>query len=57
MVKGSLIGGPWSYRVASIIVLTPIYSVMLILVGTAFRRGPHFFKFAKRMWTRMIPRI
>eukprot|EP00700_Malawimonas_jakobiformis_P001316 EC721056.1.p1 GENE.EC721056.1~~EC721056.1.p1 ORF type:complete len:167 (+),score=11.89 EC721056.1:57-557(+) len=56
-LEGSLKDGPWTYRIASIVALTPIYSVMLMGVGTAFRRGPFFIAFAKNMWTRMIPRV
>eukprot|EP01112_Ceratiomyxa_fruticulosa_P023279 TRINITY_DN882_c0_g1_i1.p1 TRINITY_DN882_c0_g1~~TRINITY_DN882_c0_g1_i1.p1 ORF type:complete len:222 (-),score=37.30 TRINITY_DN882_c0_g1_i1:129-794(-) len=54
-VHGSLVQGPWDYRIAYIFVITPIYSVLLVLFGTLFARHDFFKKFAIRMWVRMIP--
>lgn len=34
-LKGSLKEGPWSYRVCSIVIMTPVYSAMLVLVGVS----------------------
>ena len=47
--------GPWSYRIGSLILLMPIYSVTLVCVGTIFGRHAYFKKFALRMWQRFIP--
>jgi len=55
-LEGSLWNGPWSYRVAYVVTITPIYSILLVVIGTLFGRHAFFKKFAKRMWTRMIPK-
>jgi len=34
-LKGSMKDGPWSYRVCSIVIMTPVYSAMLVLVGVS----------------------
>jgi len=56
-LQGSLWEGPWAYRVAYVVTITPIYSLLLVIVGTLFGRHAFFKRFAKRMWTRMIPRF
>ena len=52
---GSMKEGPWSFRLISLVVLMPIYSVLLVCVGTVFGRHAYFKKFALRMWKRFIP--
>eukprot|EP00026_Physarum_polycephalum_P017327 Phypoly_transcript_18521.p1 GENE.Phypoly_transcript_18521~~Phypoly_transcript_18521.p1 ORF type:complete len:199 (+),score=3.19 Phypoly_transcript_18521:70-597(+) len=56
-LKGSLWEGPWAYRAAYVVTITPIYSVLLVIVGTIFGRHAFFKRFAQRMWTRMMPRF
>ena len=34
-LKGSLKDGPNSYRVCSFVIMTPLYSMMLVLVGVS----------------------
>lgn len=51
-LKGSFKDGPWSYRVCSIVIMTPVYSAMLVLVGTAFGRHFYFRHFAVKMFSR-----
>lgn len=34
-LKGSFKDGPWSYRICSIVIMTPVYSAMLVLVGVS----------------------
>jgi len=54
-MEGSLRDGPWSYRVAYVTLITPIYSVLLVSIGTVF--GHHYFfkKMALKIWSRIIP--
>lgn len=47
--------GPWSYRIASVVLVTPIYSCILVAVGTAFGQQAFFLKMAQRIWSRFIP--
>ncbi|KAL6071640.1 DUF6787 domain-containing protein [Balamuthia mandrillaris] len=55
-LKGSMKEGPWSYRLISLVVIMPIYSMLLVCVGTLFGRHHYFKKFAARMWSRFLPK-
>lgn len=54
---GSLIHGPWDYRIASFIFVTPVYTVILLCVATLFGQQAYFITVAKRMWGRLIPAL
>ena len=45
-LKGSLKDGPWSYRICSLVIMTPLYSILLVCVGTIFGRHAYFRHFA-----------
>lgn len=51
-LKGSLKDGPWSYRICSIVIMTPLYACMLVVVGTTFGRHAYFRHFAVKMFSR-----
>jgi hypothetical protein len=51
-LKGSLKDGPWSYRICSLVIMTPIYATLLVLVGTVFGRHHYFRHFSVKMWSR-----
>jgi hypothetical protein len=51
-LKGSLKDGPWSYRLCSLIIMTPLYAINLVLVGTIFGRHFYFRHFAVKMFSR-----
>ncbi len=34
-LKGSLKDGPWSYRICSLVIMTPLYAGMLVVVGVS----------------------
>mmetsp|Transcript_29477 Transcript_29477/g.35057 ORF Transcript_29477/g.35057 Transcript_29477/m.35057 type:complete len:218 (-) Transcript_29477:8-661(-) len=51
-LKGNFKDGPWSYRICSLIVMTPLYSMMLVIVGTAAGRHAYFRHFAVKMFRR-----
>jgi hypothetical protein len=51
-IQGSLKDGPWSYRICSIVIMTPIYSFLLVIVGTVFGRHAYFRHFAVKMFSR-----
>ncbi|EGD78374.1 hypothetical protein PTSG_09441 [Salpingoeca rosetta] len=56
-IQGSWTEGPWSFRLASLAFVTPIYTVILLVVGTIFGQH-HFFKYmALKMWSRILPGI
>ncbi|CAD7945850.1 unnamed protein product [Amoebophrya sp. A25] len=54
-VQGSLKDGPNSYRVLSLTVVSPIYTVILLTIGTVAGRHNFFANVAQRMWRRFLP--
>eukprot|EP00993_Chasmostoma_nieuportense_P006040 NODE_6652_length_513_cov_5.204663_g6486_i0.p1 GENE.NODE_6652_length_513_cov_5.204663_g6486_i0~~NODE_6652_length_513_cov_5.204663_g6486_i0.p1 ORF type:complete len:162 (+),score=38.67 NODE_6652_length_513_cov_5.204663_g6486_i0:40-486(+) len=55
-MQGSLKEGPNTFRLAYVLLVTPIYSCMLVVVGYCFGRGPYFRRFALNMWRRFLPK-
>jgi hypothetical protein len=51
-LKGTLWDGPWTYRICSLIIMTPIYASLLVVVGTIFGRHAYFRHFAVKMFSR-----
>ena len=54
-MEGGLITGPWAYRGVYLLVIPPLYSVMLIAVGTVFGRHLYFRRRVFKMWSRLLP--
>ena len=54
-IEGSLIDGPNSYRVFSLLFISPFYAITLFVVGTAFGRHAYFAKMAKKILGRFLP--
>ena len=55
-VSGSMRDGPNSYRLLSVLLVPPAYSVMLVTIGTLVGQHHYFRKVALRMWGRMLPK-
>lgn len=53
---GSLWSGPWTYRIAYLLVIPPVYSATLVLVGTLFGKREYFARRVMRLWGRFIPK-
>jgi len=51
-LRGSMREGPWSYRLCSLFIMTPVYPFILITVGTTFGRHAYFRHFAVKMFSR-----
>ena len=51
-LEGSMRDGPWSYRICSLVIMTPIYATLLVCVGTVFGRHAYFRHFSVKMWSR-----
>ena len=51
-LKGSFKQGPWSYRICSLVIMTPVYATLLVCVGTIFGRHSYFRFFAVKMFSR-----
>ena len=56
-LEGSMKEGPWSYRVATFVVMFPVYPFLLLTFGTIFNRHIYFRHFAVKMLSRFgIPK-
>lgn len=55
-IKGSLIEGPNSYRIASILCISPVYAIMLGVIGTAAGRHSFFAKMSMKIMGRFLPK-
>jgi len=51
-LNGSFKDGPWAFRICSLVVMTPIYATLLLVVGTIFGRHSYFRHFSIKMWSR-----
>ncbi|KXS20306.1 hypothetical protein M427DRAFT_52532 [Gonapodya prolifera JEL478] len=54
--EGSWTDGPWSWRGTYLVLTMPMYSMILVAVGTMFRRGLYFRRVALRMWRWAMPK-
>ncbi|KAL7481248.1 hypothetical protein ACHAW6_006922 [Cyclotella cf. meneghiniana] len=52
-LQGSMKDGPWSYRICSLVIMTPLYATLLVVVGTVFGRHAYFKHFSVRMFSRL----
>jgi hypothetical protein len=55
-LEGSMTEGPWSYRILSVLAISPIYATMLITFGTLAGRHRFFATMGKKIWGRFVPR-
>lgn len=55
-LEGSLINGPNSYRVMSLLFISPIYALMLTFFGTLTGRHNYFAKMGLRIFGRFLPK-
>jgi hypothetical protein len=51
-IQGTMRDGPWSYRICSIVIMSPIYGTLLVLVGTLFGRHAYFRHFSVKIFSR-----
>ena len=54
-LEGGFWSGPWSYRIAYLLLIPPFYSVALVVVGTFFGKHAYFRQRVLRMWSRLLP--
>ena len=54
-IEGSMMEGPWSYRILSVLFVSPIYSVILITVGTLAGRHRYFSNMGLKILRRFVP--
>lgn len=51
-LDGTMKDGPWSYRICSLVIMTPIYATLLVCTGTLFGRHVYFRHFSVKMFSR-----
>ena len=51
-IRGSLKDGPWTYRICSLVIMTPLYASLLVVVGTLFGRHAYFRHFTVKIFSR-----
>ena len=54
-LEGSMREGPWSYRIASILAVSPIYATMLVTFGTIAGRHRFFAGMSHKIFGRFLP--
>ena len=55
-LEGSMIEGPWSYRIGSILMVSPMYALTLLLIGTISGRHIFFAKMSFKILGRFFPK-
>jgi len=54
-LEGSMIDGPWSYRVLSLVLVSPFYATFLVTFGTLAGRHLFFATMARKIFGRFLP--
>ena len=54
-LEGSMRDGPWSYRITSILAVSPIYATLLVTFGTVAGRHRFFARMASNIFGRFLP--
>ncbi len=54
-LEGSLLSGPWSYRLVYLALIPPAYSAILLTVGTLMGKRAYFQRRVVRLWGWLLP--
>jgi len=54
-LEGSMREGPWSYRITSLVAVSPIYATLLVSFGTVAGRHRYFAYMANKIFGRFLP--
>jgi hypothetical protein len=55
-LNGNFIDGPWTYRIGSILIISPIYAMILFTIGTISGRHRFFASMAFKILGRFVPK-
>jgi len=55
-LEGTMREGPWSYRIGSLVLVSPIYATVLIFTGTVAGRHMYFAMMGRKILGRFLPR-
>jgi hypothetical protein len=54
-LEGSMRDGPWSYRITSLVMVSPVYATLLVSFGTIAGRHRFFATMANKIFARFVP--
>lgn len=54
-IEGSMMEGPWSYRILSVLIVSPIYATILMTLGTLSGRHAYFASMGIKILKRFLP--
>lgn len=54
-LNGTMVDGPWSYRIGSVLLVSPMYACVLMGVGTIAGRHRYFASMSRRILGRFVP--
>ncbi len=55
-IDGTWKDGPWSYRIASVVIISPIYACILVTIGTLAGRHIFFANMGRKIISRFMPK-
>jgi len=55
-LDGTMRDGPWSYRIGSLVMISPVYACILITLGTLSGRHLYFANMGRKILGRFVPR-
>lgn len=55
-IEGSLMEGPNSYRIMSVLCVSPVYAAVLLAIGTLSGRHNYFAKMSMKILGRFVPK-
>jgi hypothetical protein len=55
-IDGTMMDGPWSYRIASVFIISPIYACILVTIGTLSGRHVFFANMGRKIVSRFMPK-
>ena len=55
-IEGTMTDGPWSYRILSVLIISPIYATVLMTLGTLSGRHNFFAKMGLKIIARFLPK-
>jgi hypothetical protein len=55
-LEGTMKDGPWSYRIGSILLVSPVYACVLLGIGTLAGRHRYFANQARKILIRFVPK-
>lgn len=55
-IEGTLVDGPNSYRIMSVLCVSPVYAMVLLVIGTVSGRHNYFARMSMKILGRFVPK-